>query len=85
MVSWYKDHPEVPRVIWGAHNTFRNNTADVNNAAATTNPAYTGGYGFNVLNTVYVSGGAHQLGNIVECNNAVTGAVLGGSTIACTP
>lgn len=85
LVSWYKDHPEVPRVVWGAHNVFRNNIADVNNAAAANNPLYTGGYGFKVLNTVSVSGAWHQLGNIVACDNMVTGAALGHSNIACTP
>lgn len=83
LVSWYTNHPEVPRVLWGANNVFRNNTADVNNAAATSNPEYTGGYGFNILNSVWASGGQHTLGNIVECNNTVVGAAQGFSNIAC--
>ncbi len=75
--AWYKNHPAAPVVAWGSRNTFANNTANVNNSLATGNTQYyTGGYGFNIV------GGT---GNVVNCNNTVSGAVLGFSNVSCTP
>jgi parallel beta-helix repeat protein len=53
---------------WASYNLFRNNVANVNNT----------GYGFALD---YNSLG---LGNLVECNNVVTGAGSGFSNVACT-
>lgn len=53
---------------WGANNSFRANTANVNAS----------GYGFNIVST------AVQFGNVIYCSNAASGAGLGLSNVACT-
>ena len=56
-------------VLTGMNNTFSNNTFNVNGAA----------YGF----LIQTGSGSNGNGNVVSCNNSVTGETKAMSTLAC--